>query len=242
MTDLEFARWTTKVAADAMLAATLVDAAPGSRFLPVAEGSLDAALSADLSWVESATRLEPYSFLAFEILDRDSPRSRASTAIHEAGHMVINEQVLEAGTSTAVALSLGGRSGLSWHPKTRYRAELIALLDKRLLAAAGSYAGRLAELMAAGQRWTKPVLDVGTDDFKHGHDVLMEISQGDSLLPLMASSQQLALRVLQQCWPRVIEIAEQLLAHESYAAEIKAENQINPSALTGSGAGGAAGD
>lgn len=245
MTDLEFVRWTTKVAADATLAATLVGAPSCMRFPPMPVGDIHSASSVDLSWVTSVAALDPSSFRELEYWkDRpacESLKTQTSVAIHEAAHMVCNEQFLEAGTNVAVAISMGGCSGMSWHPTTRYRPDLIGLLDKTLMVTAGNYAGRLAELMAAGRRWTMPVMDFDQDDFRHSHAVLTKI-EDQPLLAMMASSQQLALRVLHQCWPRVIEIAEQLMTHSSYAAEIQAENQINPSALLGSGAGGTAGE
>lgn len=245
MTDLEFVRWTTKVAADATLAASLVGAPSCMRFPPMPVGDIHSARRVDLSWVTSALSLDPSSFRALEDwkerLACDSIKTQTSVAIHEAAHMVCNEQFLEAGTNTAVAISMGGSSGLSWHPTTRYRPDLIGVLDKTTMVSAGNYAGRLAEMMAAGQRWTMPLIDLDQDDFRDARELLMKIGDQHPLF-LIGRAQQLALRVLHQCWPRVMDIAEQLLVHSSYAAEIKAENQINPSALLGSGADETAGE
>lgn len=245
VTDLEFVRWTTKVAADALLAAQLVDAPACMRFPTMLKGDLDSARSADLSWVATAVSLDPGSFRWYESWDErpacEALKTQTSIAIHEAGHMVMNEQFFEAGTCCAVALSLGGQSGLSWRQRARCRAAMFETLGVHLLRTSGLYAGTLAELMAAGQRWTMPLMDIDRDDFRSANKVLMAV-EGQPLLSMMAKAQQIALSVLAMSWPRVIEIAEQLMLHGSYAAEIKAENQINPSALMGSGADGPAGE
>jgi hypothetical protein len=238
MTDLEFARWTTKVAADAVLAAQLVSAPSCMRFPTMLKGDLDSARGADLSWVASVVSIDPSSFRSFEEWDKrpaiESLKTQTSIAIHEAGHMVMNEQFLVPGTCCAVALSLGGRSGLSWHPRTSYRIDVIQLLGAPLIKASGSYAGRLAELMASGSRWTLPVMDIDQDDFREANKVLTAV-EGQPLLAMMAKAQQIALGVLHLRWPRLIEIAEQLVAHGSYAAEIKAENQLQlPGVIAGS--------
>lgn len=243
MTELEFLRWTTKVGADAALAVDMLQASEGHRFPHREVGSIK---PVDLSWVPAAAALDPATIDGYTLWNEgvhgDFHDTQASVAIHEASHLAMNEQIRRPDTLLAAALSEGGYSGISNRSTGPARAEVMAAAPDWVVLTSAWYAGRLGELMASGAQWTRPITDPGQTDFQRSHNVLMlqPVDHDHLLINMMAQAQQFALRVLHARWGRVVEVAQHLLEHGTYACVIEANNQINPSALKGSGAGGPA--
>lgn len=127
---------------------------------------------------------------------------RCVSAIHEAGHFVVAERLLEQGARISAFVDSDGNGTCSWDQM--YKSDR---LKRGRDAAAIAHAGAMAELSISGEAWSAPIRHAHSYDWSTAEREL----QGSCSMPCAhALAQKVALILIEIYWSRVREVAEAL--------------------------------
>lgn len=137
-------------------------------------------------------------------------RNLVSIAHHEAGHIVALEWVGLGPTLSAWATSKQGAAYHGIKPGTYADGPPDESGEITAAGASMFHAGLMAELLLAGLAWTGPIYYPRESDYQRANDMLRE-AFGHCSSAGHAYAQRTALHIVSSRWPRVMEIARDLI-------------------------------